>query len=178
MHRQGGSTYHKLFGTILATQAAWANGNHKDALESLQSAIALARPHDLVQPFIDEGAAFAATVRAIVRRFGLNIFSADATGFISRVLGSAIGRSRHPFAQKKPRTNGAGAWPQEADGLLSPREHEALRLLSEGKSNKELARELDLSEATIKFHLKNLYSKLGVGRRAMALAVANRLNLN
>lgn len=61
--------------------------------------------------------------------------------------------------------------------LLSPREREILALLARGLSNKELARELSVSENTIKTHLANLYAKLGVGRRTQALAVAQRLGM-
>jgi DNA-binding CsgD family transcriptional regulator len=60
---------------------------------------------------------------------------------------------------------------------LSPREREILTLLGRGLSNKELARELSVSENTIKTHLANLYAKLGVGRRTQALAVAQRMGL-
>jgi len=62
-------------------------------------------------------------------------------------------------------------------GLLSTREQEALLLLKKGKSNKEIARDLGLSEATVKFHMKNIFSKLGVSRRSMAVAVSQHLNL-
>jgi LuxR family maltose regulon positive regulatory protein len=47
-----------------------------------------------------------------------------------------------------------------------------LLLLTRGKSNKEIARDLGLAEATVKFHLKNVFGKLGVSRRAMAISVA------
>lgn len=55
---------------------------------------------------------------------------------------------------------------------LSPREQEVLRLLGAGRSNKEIARALHLSENTVKTHLAKVYGKLGVGRRTEALAVA------
>ena len=55
---------------------------------------------------------------------------------------------------------------------LSPREIEILGLLAQGRSNRELARRLFLSEATVKTHLSHIYSKLGVDGRAGAVAVA------
>jgi DNA-binding CsgD family transcriptional regulator len=66
------------------------------------------------------------------------------------------------------------AAPDPAAPDLSPREQTVLRLLGQGLSNKELARELSVSENTIKTHLANLYAKLGVGRRTEALAAARR----
>lgn len=55
---------------------------------------------------------------------------------------------------------------------LSPRELEVLRLVAAGATNQAAARELLVSEATIKTHLIHLYSKLGVRDRAAAVAVA------
>lgn len=51
---------------------------------------------------------------------------------------------------------------------LSGREIETLRGLCQGKSNKEIARELDLQEVTIKLHVKNIFAKLGVKNRTQA----------
>ena len=55
---------------------------------------------------------------------------------------------------------------------LTKRELEVLRGLSEGKSNKEIARDLDLTEPTIKLHMKTLYRKLEVNNRTRAAIVA------
>ncbi|MEU6389035.1 response regulator transcription factor [Streptomyces sp. NPDC046939] len=59
-----------------------------------------------------------------------------------------------------------------ADETLSAREREVLLLVSKGTSNKEIARELFISEATVKTHLTHIYAKLGVKDRAAAVAVA------
>ncbi|MYZ36808.1 MULTISPECIES: response regulator transcription factor [unclassified Streptomyces] len=55
---------------------------------------------------------------------------------------------------------------------LSAREREVLELVARGTSNKEIAVELFISEATVKTHLTHLYAKLGVKDRAAAVAVA------
>lgn len=60
---------------------------------------------------------------------------------------------------------------------LSQREQQVLRGLTEGKSNKEIARDLDLTEPTIKLHMKTLYRKLGVGNRTQAAIVAHDAGL-
>ncbi|WP_030216457.1 response regulator [Streptomyces sp. NRRL WC-3626] len=54
---------------------------------------------------------------------------------------------------------------------LSAREREVLALVARGTSNKEIARELFISEATVKTHLTHVYAKLGVNDRAAAVAV-------
>ncbi|WP_210581737.1 response regulator transcription factor [Streptomyces sp. GESEQ-4] len=55
---------------------------------------------------------------------------------------------------------------------LSAREREVLTLVAKGTSNREIARVLFISEATVKTHLTHLYAKLGVKDRAAAVAVA------
>lgn len=53
---------------------------------------------------------------------------------------------------------------------LTPRERELLAALAGGLTNQQMAGQLDISLNTVKFHLKNLYDKLGVGNRAQAVA--------
>lgn len=61
---------------------------------------------------------------------------------------------------------------EPAPGLLSPREHEVLKWVAAGATNREVAARLLISEATVKTHLINVYGKLGVGDRASAVAEA------
>lgn len=56
------------------------------------------------------------------------------------------------------------------DDPLTPRERQILMLLSEGHQNKVAAHRLGLSEATVKFHLRNIYRKLKAQNRTQALA--------
>jgi DNA-binding NarL/FixJ family response regulator len=60
---------------------------------------------------------------------------------------------------------------------LTPRELTTLRLLADGKANKEIANELDISERTVKTHLGHLFEKLGVTSRTEAIKVASRRGL-
>ena len=55
---------------------------------------------------------------------------------------------------------------------LSVREHDVLGLIAHGKSNKQIARMLQISDATVKTHIRNIFSKLGVEKRAQAVACA------
>lgn len=55
---------------------------------------------------------------------------------------------------------------------LTPRERDVLRGLSEGKANKEIARDLDLQEVTVKLHVKTLCRKLGAKNRTQAALIA------
>jgi two-component system nitrate/nitrite response regulator NarL len=60
---------------------------------------------------------------------------------------------------------------------LSRRELQVLEGLSQGKSNKEIARDLDLQEPTIKLHVKTLYRKIGAGNRTQAALFAKEEGL-
>ncbi|MBO0662432.1 response regulator transcription factor [Jiella sp. CQZ9-1] len=117
-------------------------------------------PENLIEPFSSEGEALKGVVRAIVRQQGLSAFSAAATEFVNRIIAVDEDGS---FRSKI--------------GILSPREGDVLALLARDLSNKEIARELDIGEPTVKFHVKNLFAKLGVGRRAMAVTVGRTLGL-
>jgi ATP/maltotriose-dependent transcriptional regulator MalT len=75
---------------------------------------------------------------------------------------------------------GAPAAPRRARArqqLLTPRELEILRLVSEGLTDGEIAARLVLSKHTVHRHLQNAYARLGCSSRASAVARANRLNL-
>lgn len=68
--------------------------------------------------------------------------------------------SQHPLAQK-----------------LTQRELQVLKGLAEGKANKEIARDLDLSEPTVKLHIKTLYRKLDCNNRTQAALMAQEEGL-
>jgi DNA-binding NarL/FixJ family response regulator len=60
---------------------------------------------------------------------------------------------------------------------LTSRETEVLRLLAEGKANKEIAVELHISETTVKTHVSNILMRLGVNSRTQAALYAARIGL-
>src|SRR5512140_1639943 len=73
---------------------------------------------------------------------------------------------------------GAGGMAREegrsgnADGDLTPREREVLRLVATGKTNRAIAAALGISEKTIARHVSNIFMKLGLANRAAATAYA------
>jgi len=66
---------------------------------------------------------------------------------------------------------------ESALAALSAREVEILNLIAQGRSNKEIARVLSIAPETIKSHLKHIFTKLKVERRAQAVSRAQGLGL-
>jgi DNA-binding NarL/FixJ family response regulator len=58
------------------------------------------------------------------------------------------------------------------DGELTPREADVLRLIAAGRSNREIARELFVSEATVKTHVNRIFAKTGSRDRVQAMHYA------
>jgi DNA-binding CsgD family transcriptional regulator len=60
---------------------------------------------------------------------------------------------------------------------LTPREHDVLALVADGLPNREIARQLGISEHTVKFHLASVFGKLGASSRTEAVQRALRMGL-
>lgn len=73
------------------------------------------------------------------------------------------------MAGRPRRQSGAPPQAVERAGAPSARQTEILRLVAQGRSNREIARQLGLTEGTVKQHLYTLYRKLGVRNRTQAL---------
>jgi DNA-binding NarL/FixJ family response regulator len=83
--------------------------------------------------------------------------------------------------RRAPDRPGFGTWsptPQAPEALgFSPRQADVLRMLIEGKANKVIARDLDMSESTVKTHLAAIFRKLDANSRTQAVLAAARLGL-
>jgi two-component system nitrate/nitrite response regulator NarP len=99
--------------------------------------------------------------------------SAGAAGFCARAnLQSRLTDTAHAIAQGQmvfPFID-VRALKHDPAGALTAREKALLSALARGLGNRALGAELGISVNTVKFHLKNLYDKLGVNSRAQAIA--------
>ena len=101
--------------------------------------------------------------------------NADADELVSAIHAAAAGQVRlSPEASKRLVREVRS--PQSPE-TLTQRETEVLRLLAEGNSNKQIARALGVTEQTVKTHVHNLLSKLGMLSRTQAALYAARLGL-
>jgi two-component system, NarL family, response regulator LiaR len=92
---------------------------------------------------------------------------------------SAGGSLLHPVASAKllehvraPHDNKNGTAKSQKDQLLTEREMDVLRLLAQGKTNREIADSLNITERTVKFHVGSISSKLGSGNRTEVVTLA------
>ncbi len=83
----------------------------------------------------------------------------------------------HPRGRQGEGGSGGGSGNSGHPGGLTDRELSILRLVAEGLSNLDIASKLYVTEQTVKFHLSNIYRKLGVGNRTEATRYAYRNGL-
>jgi len=124
------------------------------AMAYLREAVSLSYVDGYIRPFVEHRqlAPLMASLRRQLWQEGTHALQAQ---FLSQVVEELSASSSGPNAE---------------NGGLSVREHDVMEELTSGLTNKEIARSLDMTEHTVKFHLKNIFSKLGVDRRAHALS--------
>lgn len=91
-------------------------------------------------------------------------------GLVHRELLETI-RAVHAGQTRIPPDIAADLAEHVADDALSPREIDVLRLIAAGNSNKSIADQLSIGEATVKSHVTNILSKLGANDRAHAVTI-------
>ncbi len=133
--------------------------DRRASTEWLARALALAEPEGAIRVFLDEGPAMAALLGRVGYPPWLPVFPGQA-------------RVEIPEAENAGRSGG--------DALIEPlsqREVEVLQLLAEGLTYAEVAGRLVVSVNTVRFHVKEIYGKLGVNRQAQAVARAREVGV-
>jgi LuxR family maltose regulon positive regulatory protein len=152
--------------SILSAAGFARLGETGRAVECLAAAIAIAAPQNGVRPFMEAGGAIAPLLGEIRRRHARR-GNSSACDFASSVESALIGRTAR-----------AGAPPESAaPGVvesLSNREIEIIELMARGDSNAMIGSHLMISENTVKWHVKNLFAKLGVTNRTAAVIAAQQ----
>lgn len=144
---------------ILQALAFQGKKETEQALLVLEKAIALAQPEGYVRSFLDEGEALTRLLcQAQSRQVG-NGYAAELLSKIGRTSGMA-----QPSMQLLSEP-------------LTTREVEVLKLIEAGRSNEEVSAQLVISIATVKRHISNIYTKLGVKSRTQAIAIGKELKI-
>ncbi len=158
---------------ILHAEALNACGDRKAALRVLREAVLFAAPEGYIRTFADEGISVVRLIREL-RESGAvdggSGLSGSKLDYLGRVLLAAGENVRRSAAQDSEAA-------EEALDEITAREIEILGLVARGLSNHDLAEKLFVSENTVKFHLRNINSKLGAKNRTEAVAKARKLGL-
>lgn len=144
-------------GTSLAL--AWFGaGRDAEALRLFLALCGRAEAAGAVRSILDQPVTVDALIRFAIAQAQVARASPAVLAFMQRLV--------RVQAELTPRAAVAVA---DVEGL-SPREHNILKLISHGLSNKEIARNLGIAPETVKSHVKKIFSKLGVQNRAQAAA--------
>lgn len=148
---------------VLRALAHAALGAQAQALAELEGALRTAAPEGYLRVFLDEGAPLFALLTAAR-------LPAALAPAARRILAARAASTPLPAPAPSP----GGETLAEP---LTPREHEVLRLLAAGASNRGIAQQLVLSVGTVKGYVNRIFSKLAVASRTQAIARARALGL-
>lgn len=108
------------------------------------------------------------------RHFASAALQAGASAYIARTAGTEVLLEAVAAAAAQERFVDPAVPPKGSRGKLTQRQRQILQLLADGESTTVAARELDLSEETVKTHMKNTLARLGARNRSHAVAIAMR----
>ena len=147
---------------VLLAASRWLAGEADAAVQAFESALSASIFEGIKRPFIDEGELIKGVIREVSQTTANRRGNRLRDAFIAELIAEI---------------DASGESEQKEDHLLSPREREVLRYVMQGQSNREIAEAIGLSVNTVKFHLKNIFDKLGVSSRKDAVSVAIRERL-
>ena len=139
-----------------------------EALGSFGSVVTAFAKAGIYQTILDEGPAVGPLLAAFQEKTERAGSPPGLMSYVSNL--SAAWRSRY---QSEPQQTATSA----AAESLSAREGDILKLIAEGLSNKEIARNLAVTPETVKSHVKHIFTKLNVEKRAQAVSRAQMLGL-
>ncbi|MBV8526164.1 MAG: hypothetical protein JOY71_29325 [Acetobacteraceae bacterium] len=169
LHREAKAAHNDYRALSLAAQLAvalLAANQRTEAADAFRSVLAVGSSAGVYQTILDQGP----EIRTLLLRFQEG---AARTGQCRELLAyaeSLLGRSRE---MHEPTPTAASAIAES----LSPRERTIIELIGQGQPNKEIARTLGITPETVKSHVKNIFTKLDVKRRAQAVSRAQVLGL-
>ena len=157
---------------LLEAQILELQHDHLQAINLLRHALLLAEPAGLVRTFIDEGEIIRVLLEGCLTDKSI---TAASKIFIEKILAATSSAGVPSTITGNTTLNKANR--RANVEALSKRELEVLQLVSAGKTNTEIAEQLFIAKATVKFHLSNIFSKLHVTNRTLAVATARNTGL-
>jgi LuxR family maltose regulon positive regulatory protein len=134
-------------------------GQTEAALLQLETALHLAEPEGYIRSFVDEGPLMAEMLTAYLKAQQANLLDSSSASAVSLIYVKQL-------LQALKVNQGEGIL---LKGILTEQETKVMQLIALGLSNKEIAHRLSVTSDTVKFHIKNMYRKLGVNNRVQAM---------
>jgi non-specific serine/threonine protein kinase len=180
LHLEMGSQ--EVLAVNLANVAMLAVATRRPATAARLFGAAVGQREAIGNPFkLPERAVYDRAIDAARSALGADEFAAawDAGRALSLAEAAADAFAALDLIGGEAATGAAAARPASAsEGALTARERDVLRLLTAGKSNREIAEALFISERTARTHVGNIFGKLGVHNRSAAAALALRHGLD
>ncbi len=154
---------------ILSALACDYLGDVDGAVKNIKEAVHLSAGQDVIRSFLDEDKKVIDIVYELRDRVLKDTSSKTLSGeykLLDKLL-SAAGRGKS--------VNDSGCY--ELIESLTSRELQILNLIEKGYSNRVISKELSVTESTVKYHLSNIYSKLGVKKRTQAILKGRQIGL-
>ncbi|GCE18725.1 hypothetical protein KDK_25250 [Dictyobacter kobayashii] len=153
-------------------------GDNEQASDKITQALILAEPEGYQRIFLDEGRAMAILLGQL-REERRKEAAPDGPSYSLAFLDQLIVALRNQLQRKTDmRPDGTKArQEQELADPLSERELEVLSLISEGRSNREIAEQMIIALSTVKSHINTIYNKIQANNRTQAIARARKLKL-
>jgi LuxR family maltose regulon positive regulatory protein len=158
--------------SFMRAMAILRSGDSEKALAVGIEAVRIASEAGMMRAIADLGAAAVPLLKLLAP-----IGSVESERQYAEAALRSIGTGLESSAQPASASAAAHEDSALASGILSQREREVVALLSRALSTKSIARVLNLSSGTVKWHLKNIYAKLNAAAREDALAKARALGI-
>lgn len=155
---------------VLKSATYLMEGAEKQSARALDEALEVGAQHHIVAPFVEDLNYIRPTLEKIakVREVYGGVDNQDYLRKITKLCALTISKAGEdlPYNEDKSELQ-----------QLSKRETVILRMVETGLSNQQLAEAMFISLATVKWHLSNIYSKLGARRRTDAVATARKVGI-
>jgi len=156
---------------VLEAMLQHRRGLRAAAHRALRRALELAQPGRMIRGIIEEGDIIIGLLRDEYDS------AADAKGGVAEPFAADRAFAGQMLRAASGEVSASADTAPQLLAALTEREREILVFLARGVSNREMADRIFVSENTVKFHLKNIYSKLDVANRLQAVTAARQLGI-
>ena len=164
--RSGNNLCHEMEASLLMSLALLAGRQDERAFANLTDTLDIAAKEGTYRILLDFGKPLEALLSRFYRLQRSNLRLSSFTGSFVKDCLARFYKTPYQLREKPPEAL-----------MLSPRELEILQEPALGFSNKDIARMLDMTENTVKFHMKNIFKKLDVDNRIRAVSTGQEMGL-